>query len=231
MYISSIVSPSPQPSDNLVIVNRTDDDIFIEVEYLEEPRDIGYCLTVAKQMGKIEMSIDIFSYDAITILNSNRQELFLLTAPTWFLTRIDGRSPYEFLREIPMLERIRAVVKTFKITNRQSDVLFSLEDARGEDLAIRSLGGRGLDYYLEIQREGVEKTIDNGLAFSIGGENQRFYSIGRSGAIKTWDVIEQQVKEDIVSGTFGCLTPKMSSGIVSELKDMYKEVVKQIDNL
>jgi hypothetical protein len=149
--IPSIVGASPQPHDNLVISNLTDGDIFIEVEYLEEPRELGFFWTIEKQMGKLEVSIDIFSYNAITILNSNRQILYLLTAPKWFLTRIDGRSPYELLREIPMLERIRAVVKIFKITNEQGDLLFSLDNAKEEDLVVRSAGGRSLDYILEIQ--------------------------------------------------------------------------------
>jgi hypothetical protein len=149
--ISYIVNASPQSRDNLIIVNHTEEDIFIETEYLEEPRELGFFWTIEKQIGKLEVSINIFSYAAITTLNSNRQTLFFTTAPKWFLTSIDGHSPYDFLHEIPMLERIRTVVKTFKITNKQGDLLFSLEDAREENLVVKSTGGRSFDYILEIQ--------------------------------------------------------------------------------
>jgi hypothetical protein len=155
-----VISASPRSSDNLLIVNRTRENIFIESGYLWKPQKNGVYWLYTQKINNIDVSTYLYSYAPVITLHSDRQMIFLSMAPTWFTGRyglVDGRSPYDVLREIPMLERIKAVVKTLKITNGQGDVLFSLEDAREEDLVVEraSWGGEGvpesLDYFLEIQ--------------------------------------------------------------------------------
>jgi hypothetical protein len=150
VHIPCTASAFPTPIDGLTIVNRTNEDIFIEVEYWEEPREMGVVWLLETKISDLEIETNIFLYASIITLNTNRQMVLLSFNPKWFLTSIDGRSPYEFMRAIPMLERIRSVVKSFKITNGQGDLLFSLENAREEDLTVKSPGGMSLNYILEI---------------------------------------------------------------------------------
>jgi hypothetical protein len=163
--IPCMASASPRPRDSLLVVNHTDGDIFIEVEYLWKPMEMGVVWPFGGKIGNLEVDIYIYRYAPLstawpwtstTILHSNRQMIFLEMMPKWS-RQIDGRSPYDILREISMLERIRLAVKALKITNGEGDVLFSLEGAGEEDLVVESDGGEksgvreNIDYFLVIQ--------------------------------------------------------------------------------
>jgi hypothetical protein len=76
--------------------------------------------------------------------------------------------------------------------------------------------------------KGVEKAIDNGIAVTVGKNNQ-FYSLGHRGAIKAWDAIERKIKGDIASGIYGRLAPEAANQIINSAKDAYKAIVKKVD--
>jgi hypothetical protein len=134
--------------DYFVIYNNMAEDIFIETEYWEEPEDIGFAAVFERRFG--DLGIDVYLYKHAALLKPNKQMALLSFAPQWHLTAIDGRSPYEFLRAIPVFEKIRSVVKLLKITNEKGDLLFTLEDAREEDLTIKPPRSNSIDYILEI---------------------------------------------------------------------------------
>jgi hypothetical protein len=137
--------------DSLIINNYTDSDIFIEIECWEEPQERGYIWMFNKKIGNLEIAIDIRATN--NILGSKKQMIYLTFMPTWARTKIDGRSPYEFLRVIPMLDIVRSVIKSLMITNERGDLLFLLDDAKEEDFT-SVVRGNEIDYFLNIYDDG-----------------------------------------------------------------------------
>jgi hypothetical protein len=134
--------------DTFIINNHTDGDIFIEVECWEEPQVRGSTWMINKKMGVLEIAIDVYITNK---LGPKKQMDYLTFMPKWPRIEIDGRNPYDFLHAIPMLDIVRSVIKSLRITNERDDLLFSLEDAREEDFtAVANEWVNEIDYFLNI---------------------------------------------------------------------------------
>jgi hypothetical protein len=134
--------------DSFIISNHTDGVIFIEVECWEEPQARGATWMFTKKMGDLEASIDVYITNK---LGPKKQMVYLTFMPKWPRIEINGQNPYEFLHSIPMLDIVRSVIKSLRITNERGDVLFSLEDAGEEDFtAVASEEVNKIDYFLDI---------------------------------------------------------------------------------
>ena len=66
----------------------------------------------------------------------------------------------------------------------------------------------------------LDNVVDKGLCISIG-KNGLYYSLGRSGAMKTWEATKALIQADIASSVFGDIAPELASRIISEAKKAY----------
>jgi hypothetical protein len=142
-----VVSAISYPRDYLIINNHTDGDIFIVAECWEEPQARGVTWMFNKEVDNLEIAIDIYITDK---LGPDKQMVYLTFMPYWPRTQIDGRNPYEVLHEIPMLDIVRSVIKSLRITNERGDVLFSLENAEERCFTANVREGEKINYFLDI---------------------------------------------------------------------------------
>lgn len=61
---------------------------------------------------------------------------------------------------------------------------------------------------------------EKGLAIHAG-RNALYYSLGRRGAMKTWEAAQALIRADIASSNFGELAPEVVDQLINKAKDAY----------
>jgi hypothetical protein len=147
VYAAYIAEARSFVQDEVIIYNRTDKDIFIEIEYWEEPEKYDEFGMFSRDVDGVDIFFVVFFVIPITRIGPNEQSLFLNYRPNRPLPNFYGR-----MRMTSLIEKIKSLIKVLKITNAEGDLFFSLEDAVEENFTVELPQNRfgGFSYFLEI---------------------------------------------------------------------------------
>jgi hypothetical protein len=66
----------------------------------------------------------------------------------------------------------------------------------------------------------VKGAVEKGIKISVG-KNGQYYSLGRQGAMKTWDGVKAKIMGDIAASKFGDIAPEIASQLIDNAKKAY----------
>lgn len=67
---------------------------------------------------------------------------------------------------------------------------------------------------------GLGQITEKGLAIRVG-KNGLYYSLGRRGAMQTWETTQALIRADIAASKFGDLAPEVVDQLINKAKDAY----------